>query len=154
MLNIKKAKANKIEDTTKEYPYTTGYELEEINLKELLPDDIKIKDKRAEIQDLNHILNFGSFYGDNTYKYSLNRSGSIGDTATIQFTIKSDNYEDITFTRTIKLRDQIEIEPKEPLTKDIFNKDSLTYGEMISNLAFKSRRILWRQKKQAHFLEH
>lgn len=140
-VNIKKAKANKIEDTTKEYPYTTGYELEEINLKELLPDDIKIRDKRAEIQDLNHILNFGAFYGDNTYKYSLNRSGSIGDTATIQFTIKSDNYEDITFTRTIKLRDQIEIEPKEPLTKDIFNKDSLTYGEMISNLAFKSRRI-------------
>ena len=140
-VNIKKAKANKIEDTTKEYPYTTGYELEEINLKELLPDDIKIKDKRAEIQDLNHILNFGAFYGDNTYKYSLNRSGSIGDTATIQFTIKSDNYEDITFTRTIKLRDQIEIEPKEPLTKDIFNKDSLTYGETISNLAFKSRRI-------------
>lgn len=115
--------------------------MEEINLKELLPDDIKIKDKRAEIQDLNHILNFGAFYGDNTYKYSLNRSGSIGDTATIQFTIKSDNYEDITFTRTIKLRDQIEIEPKEPLTKDIFNKDSLTYGETISNLAFKSRRI-------------
>ena len=140
-VNIKKAKANKIEDTTKEYPYTTGYELEEINLKELLPDDIKIRDKRAEIQDLNHILNFGAFYGDNTYKYSLNRSGSIGDTATIQFTIKSDNYEDITFTRTIKLRDQIEIEPKEPLTKDIFNKDSLTYGETISNLAFKSRRI-------------
>ena len=140
-VNIKKAKANKIEDTTKEYPYTTGYELEEINLKELLPDDIKIKDKRAEIQDLNHILNFGAFYGDNTYKYSLNRSGSIGDTATIQFTIKSDNYEDITFTRTIKLRDQIEIEPKEALTKDIFNKDSLTYGETISNLAFKSRRI-------------
>lgn len=58
-VNIKKAKANKIEDTTKEYPYTTGYELEEINLKELLPDDIKIRDKRAEIQDLNHILNFG-----------------------------------------------------------------------------------------------
>lgn len=115
--------------------------MEEINLKELLPDDIKIRDKRAEIQDLNHILNFGAFYGDNTYKYSLNRSGSIGDTATIQFTIKSDNYEDITFTRTIKLRDQIEIEPKEPLTKDIFNKDSLTYGETISNLAFKSRRI-------------
>lgn len=140
-VNIKKAKANKIEDTTKEYPYTTGYELEEINLKELLPDDIKIKDKRAEIQDLNHILNFGAFYGDNTYKYSLNRSGSIGDTVTIQFTIKSDNYEDITFTRTIKLRDQIEIEPKEALTKDIFNKDSLTYGETISNLAFKSRRI-------------
>ena len=140
-VNIKKAKANKIEDTTKEYPYTTGYELEEINLKELLPDDIKIKDKRAEIQDLNYILNFGAFYGDNTYKYSLNRSGSIGDTATIQFTIKSDNYEDITFTRTIKLRDQIEIEPKEALTKDIFNKDSLTYGETISNLAFKSRRI-------------
>ena len=122
--------------------------MEEINLKELLPDDIKIRDKRAEIQDLNHILNFGAFYGDNTYKYSLNRSGSIGDTATIQFTIKSDNYEDITFTRTIKLRDQIEIEPKEPLTKDIFNKDSLTYGEMISNLAFKSRRISVETKEE------
>ena len=140
-IEVSKLKAPEISDITKKYPYTSGSGTEKINLTQLLPEDIKIKDQKEEIQDDHKILGYHEFSTANkqhTYSYGVNQTGKIGDTATIRLTIESDNYEDITIAIKIHLTDQITIEPKEDLTTDILNKNTLTYGEKTSYIGLKS----------------
>lgn len=143
-IEVSKLKAPEISDITKKYPYTSGSDMEKINLTQLLPEDIKIKDQKEEIQDDHKILEYHEFSTANkqhTYSYWVNQTGKIGDTATIRLTIKSDNYEDITIAIKIHLTDQITIEPKEDLTTDILNKNTLTYGEKTSYIGLKSTHV-------------
>lgn len=140
-IEVSKLKAPEISDITKKYPYTTGSDMEKINLTQLLPEDIKIKGQKEDIQDEHKIIGYHNFSNANkqyTYSYYVNQTGKIGDTATIRLTIESDNYEDITITVKIHLTDQLKIEPKEDLTADIFCKNTMTYGEKNSYLGFKS----------------
>lgn len=140
-IQISKAKAPAISDITKEEPYTIGGS-KDIDLTKLLPEDIKITDGEAKIQDDDHVLTDSKFINDNkNYTYTLSNNGKIGDCATINLTIKSQNYEDITFALKIKRTDQLEINPKENLTSDIFYKNTLTYGEKISYLGIKQSRV-------------
>ena len=139
-IEVSKLKAPEISDITKKYPYTSGSDMEKINLTQLLPEDIKIKDQKEEIQDDHKILEYHEFSTANkqhTYSYWVDQTGKIGDTATIRLTIESDNYEDITIEIKIHLTDQITIEPKEDLTTDILNKNTLTYGEKTSYIGLK-----------------
>lgn len=143
-IEVSKLKAPEISDITKKYPYTSGLGTEKINLTQLLPEDIKIKDQKEEIQDDYKILGYHEFSTANkqhTYSYGVNQTGKIGDTATIRLTIESDNYEDITIAIKIHLTDQITIEPKEDLTTDILNKNTLTYGEKTSYIGLKSTHV-------------
>ena len=143
-IEVSKLKAPEISDITKKYPYTSGLGTEKINLTQLLPEDIKIKDQKEEIQDDHKILGYHEFSTANkqhTYSYGVNQTGKIGDTATIRLTIESDNYEDITIAIKIHLTDQITIEPKEDLTTDILNKNTLTYGEKTSYIGLKSTHV-------------
>ena len=143
-IEVSKLKAPEISDITKKYPYTSGSGTEKINLTQLLPEDIKIKDQKEEIQDDHKILEYHEFSTANkqhTYSYEVNQTGKIGDTATIRLTIESDNYEDITITIKVHLTDQITIEPKEDLTTDILNKNTLTYGEKTSYIGLKSTHV-------------
>lgn len=140
-IEVSKLKVAEISDITKKYPYTSGSGTEKINLTQLLPEDIKIKDQKEEIQDDHKILEdheFSTANKQHTYSYWVNQTGKIGDTATIRLTIESDNYEDITIVIKIHLTDQITIEPKEDLTTDILNKNTLTYGEKTSYIGLKS----------------
>lgn len=140
-IKIDKAKAPTISDITKEEPYTIGGS-KNIDLTKLLPEDIKITDGEAKIQDDDHVLIDSKFTNDHkNYTYTLSNKGKIGDCATINLTIKSQNYEDITFALKIKRTDQLEINPKENLTSDIFYKDTLTYGERVSYLGIKQSRV-------------
>lgn len=140
-IQINKAKAPAISDITKEEPYTIGGS-KDIDLTKLLPEDIKITDGEAKIQDEDQVLTDSKFTNDNKkYTYTLSNNGKIGDCATINLTIKSQNYEDITFALKIKRTDQLEINPKENLTSDIFYKDILTYGDKISYLGIKQSRV-------------
>lgn len=143
-IEVSKLKAPEISDITKKYPYTSGSDMEKINLTQLLPEDIKIKDQKEEILDDHKILEYHEFSTANkqyTYSYWVNQTGKIGDTATIRLTIESDNYEDITIAIKIHLTDQITIEPKEDLTTDILNKNTLTYGEKTSYIGLKSTHV-------------
>ena len=143
-IEVSKLKAPEISDITKKYPYTSGSGTEKINLTQLLPEDIKIKDQKEEIQDDHKILDdheFSTANKQHTYSYWVNQTGKIGDTATIRLTIESDNYEDITIVIKIHLTDQITIEPKEDLTTDILNKNTLTYGEKTSYIGLKSTHV-------------
>ena len=143
-IEVSKLKAPEISDITKKYPYTSGSGTEKINLTQLLPEDIKIKDQKEEIQDDHKILEdyeFSTANKQHTYSYWVNQTGKIGDTATIRLTIESDNYEDITIVIKIHLTDQITIEPKEDLTTDILNKNTLTYGEKTSYIGLKSTHV-------------
>ena len=143
-IEVSKLKAPEISDITKKYPYTSGSDMEKINLTQLLPEDIKIKDQKEEIQDDHKILEYHEFSTANkqhTYSYWVNQTGKIGDIATIRLTIESDNYEDITIAIKIHLTDQITIEPKEDLTTDILNKNTLTYGEKTSYIGLKSTHV-------------
>lgn len=140
-IKISKAKAPVISDITKEEPYTIGGS-KDIDLTKLLPEDIKITDGEAKIQDEDQVLTDSKFTNDNKkYTYTLSNNGKIGDCATINLTIKSQNYEDITFALKIKRTDQLAINPKENLTSDIFYKDTLTYGDKISYLGIKQSRV-------------
>ena len=143
-IEVSKLKAPEISDITKKYPYTSGSGTEKINLTQLLPEDIKIKDQKEEIQDDHKILDdheFSTANKQHIYSYWVNQTGKIGDTATIRLTIESDNYEDITIVIKIHLTDQITIEPKEDLTTDILNKNTLTYGEKTSYIGLKSTHV-------------
>lgn len=143
-IEVSKLKAPEISDITKKYPYTSGSGTEKINLTQMLPEDIKITDQKEEIQDDHKILGYHEFSTANkqhTYSYWVNQKGKIGDTATISLTIESDNYEDITIAIKIHLTDQITIEPKEDLTTDILNKNTMTYGEKTSYIGLKSTHV-------------
>lgn len=141
-IEITKAEAPEISDISKEYPYTTGSEIEKINLKNLLPEDIKLISCRAEIQDDDHIIDQSEFSNNNEiYNYHINKNGKIDDTATIKLTVNSENYKDITITINIKLRDQFEIEPNKAFDSSILSKEALTYGDKVSDLGLKSKDI-------------
>lgn len=50
---------------------------------------------------------------DASYSYNVSKNGNIGNQAEIEFTIHSNNYEDITFEVHITLTDRITATPKE-----------------------------------------
>lgn len=141
-IEVTKAEAPEVSDISKEYPYTTGSEIEKINLKELLPEDIKLTSCRAEIQDDHHIIDQSEFSNNKEiYNYYVNKTGKIDDTATIKLTVNSENYKDITITINIKLRDQFEIETNKAFDSSILSKETLTYGDKVSDLGLKSKDI-------------
>lgn len=141
-IEITKAEAPKISGISEEYTYITGSGIEEINLKKLLPEDIDLTSCKAEIQDDHNIIDQSEFSNNNEiYNYHVNKNGKIDDTATIKLTVKSENYKDITITINIKLRDQFEIEPKKTFNSSILSKDTLTYGDKVSDLGLKTSTI-------------
>lgn len=131
-------KQTKIADINQSYCYTIGAQDQKINLEDYLPSDISNAAYEAEITNPSNKIVTESDKTDTSYSFNVSKAGKAGDQAKIQFTIKSDNYEDITFNVNITLTDKLSIVPKEDLTNDILHKSTLTYGEKISHLGFNS----------------
>lgn len=131
-LTITKATVANPETIAKEYVYGLGSEGDVyITLGNLLPADnggviysAKKVDDKAIIDKLA--------CGENEVLYSVNNTGSNGDTATITVTATSKNYEDITITIKITLVDKLSVSAQGAVT----TVGSLTYGDALSKLTF------------------
>lgn len=69
-----------------------------------------------------------------SYSYNVSKNRNIGDQAEINFTIHSDNYDDITFKVHITLTDRISVIPKEGAEPAVEGSNELHYGQTISDL--------------------
>lgn len=69
-----------------------------------------------------------------SYSYNVSKNRNIGDQAEINFTIHSDNYDDITFKVHIILTDRISVIPKEGAEPAVEGSNELHYGQTISDL--------------------
>ena len=106
-------KQTKIQDIDKTYCYTIGAKDQKINLKDYLPSDISNATYEAKITNLSGNLVSEAAKTDTSYTYNVSKAGKAGDQSKIQFTVKSDNYEDMTFNVNITLTDKLSIAPKE-----------------------------------------
>lgn len=127
-------KQTKIQDIDKTYCYTIGAKDQKINLKDYLPSDISNATYEAKITNLSGNLVSEAAKTDTSYTYNVSKAGKAGDQSKIQFTVKSDNYEDMTFNVNITLTDKLSIAPKEGEEAAIEGNNELTYGQKISDL--------------------
>ena len=127
-------KQTKIQDIDKTYCYTIGAKDQKINLKDYLPSDISNATYEAKITNLSGNLVSEAAKTDTSYIYNVSKAGKAGDQSKIQFTVKSDNYEDMTFNVNITLTDKLSIAPKEGEEPAIEGNNELTYGQKISDL--------------------
>ena len=77
---------------------------------------------------------------DASYSYNVSKNGNIGNQAEIEFTIHSNNYEDITFKVHITLTDRITVTPKEGTEPAIEGSNELYYGQTISELKLNTKK--------------
>lgn len=127
-------KQTKIQNIDKTYCYTIGAKDQKINLKDYLPSDISNATYEAKITNLSGNLVSEAAKTDTSYTYNVSKAGKAGDQSKIQFTVKSDNYEDMTFNVNITLTDKLSIAPKEGEEPAIEGNNELTYGQKISDL--------------------
>lgn len=83
------------------------------NLKDYLPSDISNTSYEAKITNVSNEIVTEAQKTDASYSYNVSKNGNIGNQAEIEFTIHSNNYEDITFKVHITLTDRITVTPKE-----------------------------------------
>ncbi len=83
------------------------------NLKDYLPSDISNTFYEAKITNVSNEIVTEAQKTDASYSYNVSKNGNIGNQAEIEFTIHSNNYEDITFKVHITLTDRITVIPKE-----------------------------------------
>ena len=131
---LQQLKTTKIQDIDKTYCYTIGAKDQKINLKDYLPSDISNATYEAKITNLSGNLVSEAAKTDTSYIYNVSKAGKAGDQSKIQFTVKSDNYEDMTFNVNITLTDKLSIAPKEGEEPAIEGNNELTYGQKISDL--------------------
>lgn len=127
-------KQAQIKDIKKTYCYLTGAKDQKINLKDYLPSDISNATYKAQITNSSNDIVSEAVKTDTSYSYNVSKDGNIGNQAQIQFTVKSDNYEDITFYVHITLIDKIAVTPKEGAKPAIEGSNELYYGQTISDL--------------------
>lgn len=127
-------KQAQIKDIEKTYDYATGAKDQKINLKDYLPSDISNASYEAKIINSSNNIVSEAAKTDTSYSYNVSKDGNIGNQAQIQFTVKSDNYEDITFYVHITLIDRITVTPKEGAEPAIEGSNELYYGQTISDL--------------------
>ena len=77
------------------------------NLKDYLPSDISNTSYEAKITNVSNEIVTEAQKTDASYSYNVSKNGNIGNQTEIEFTIHSNNYEDITFKVYITLTDRI-----------------------------------------------
>lgn len=75
--------------------------------------DLQYKFYEAKITNVSNEIVIEAQKTDASYSYNVSKNGNIGNQAEIEFTIHSNNYEDITFKVHITLTDIITVTPKE-----------------------------------------
>ena len=75
--------------------------------------DLQYKFYEAKITNVSNEIVTEAQKTDASYSYNVSKNGNIGNQAEIEFTIHSNNYEDITFEVHITLTDRITVTPKE-----------------------------------------
>lgn len=111
-VTVTKKNAPKINDVEKSYCYTIGADNQKIDLNDYLPEDIKNPTYEAKITNSSRKIVTEANKENKTYSYNVSKDGQVGDQAKIQFTVQSDNYEDIIFNVNITLSDKLTVTPK------------------------------------------
>lgn len=133
-------KQAKVKDIEKTYCYLAGAKEEKINLKDYLPSDISNTSYEAKITNVSNEIVTEAQKTDASYSYNVSKNGNIGNQAEIEFTIHSNNYEDITFKVHITLTDRITVTPKEGTEPAIEGSNELYYGQTISELKLNTKK--------------
>lgn len=110
------------------------------NLKDYLPSDISNTSYEAKITNVSNEIVTEAQKTDASYSYNVSKNGNIGNQAEIEFTIHSNNYEDITFKVHITLTDRITVTPKEGTEPAIEGSNELYYGQTISELKLNTKK--------------
>ena len=110
------------------------------NLKDYLPSDISNTSYEAKITNVSNEIVTEAQKTDASYSYNVSKNGNIGNQAEIEFTIYSNNYEDITFKVHITLTDRITVTPKEGTEPAIEGSNELYYGQTISELKLNTKK--------------
>jgi len=110
------------------------------NLKDYLPSDISNTSYEAKITNVSNEIVTEAQKTDASYSYNVSKNGNIGNQAEIEFTIHSNNYEDITFKVYITLTDRITVTPKEGTEPAIEGSNELYYGQTISELKLNTKK--------------
>lgn len=110
------------------------------NLKDYLPSDISNTSYEAKITNVSNEIVTEAQKTDASYSYNVSKNGNIGNQAEIEFTIHSNNYEDITFKVYITLTDRITVTPKEGTEPVIEGSNELYYGQTISELKLNTKK--------------
>ena len=118
----------------KSYCYTIGADNQKIDLNDYLPEDIKNPTYEAKITNSSRKIVTEANKENKTYSYNVSKDGQVGDQAKIQFTVQSDNYEDIIFNVNITLSDKLTVTPKTGDEPAIEGSNELTYGQKLSAL--------------------
>lgn len=133
---IKKAKAPQKYDLEKEYCNFKENKNVVLNLMQYLPEDLKIEDYTATIEeDINNIISNSKKIDKQKYEYSLNK-GAVGSFAKIKFVIQSSNYEDIECSLVIKLESQRKISLQNGHKIKFKDDEQIVYGQKLSDLIF------------------
>lgn len=123
-VTVIKKRAPKINDLEKSYCYTIGADNQKIDLNDYLPEDIKNSTYEAKITNPSRKIVTEANKENKTYSYNVSKDGQVGDQAKIQFTVQSDNYEDIIFNVNITLSDKLTVTPKQETnlqSKEVMN---------------------------------
>lgn len=110
------------------------------NLKDYLPSDISNTSYEAKITNVSNEIVTEAQKTDASYSYNVSKNGNIGNQAEIEFTIYSNNYEDITFKVHITLTDRITVTPKEGTEPATEGSNELYYGQTISELKLNTKK--------------
>lgn len=110
------------------------------NLKDYLPSDISNTSYEAKITNVSNEIVTEAQKTDASYSYNVSKNGNIGNQTEIEFTIHSNNYEDITFKVYITLTDRITVTPKEGTEPAIEGSNELYYGQTISELKLNTKK--------------
>ena len=113
------------------------------NLKDYLPSDISNTSYEAKITNVSNEIVTEAQKTDASYSYNVSKNGNIGNQAEIEFTIHSNNYEDITFKVHITLTDRITVTPKEGTEPAIEGSNELYYGQTISELKLNTKKEIF-----------
>ena len=107
------------------------------NLKDYLPSDISNTSYEAKITNVSNEIVTEAQKTDASYSYNVSKNGNQAE---IEFTIYSNNYEDITFKVHITLTDRITVTPKEGTEPAIEGSNELYYGQTISELKLNTKK--------------
>ena len=121
----------------KKYLYTRD-NADSIDLSNYLPENCGTVNYGApQVEGALYTEDGAPAISNGTLSYTVKKADASGATGTIQITVTTDNYEDYTITVNVELIDKIPVSLKAGSSVSLENS-TLTYGEALSTLTFKS----------------
>lgn len=122
----------------KMYSYAAGAELEQVDLMQYLPENLKAELWAVRTEDSRSILAEVAVDQAGLLTYQVKDTGAVGDTAEIRVTVSSENYESAIVTVIITLTEKEIVSEKPENPVSIMGSNQLVYGQKLSALRLSS----------------